>query len=44
MAGDEVVSGNSWFDRRFRDLIIQTPTKDPKAVGLEVLNEVVGRL
>jgi hypothetical protein len=44
MAGDEVVSGNSWFDRRFRDLIIHTPTKDPKAVGLEVLNEVVGRL
>lgn len=41
------VSGNTGGnqpDPRFRDLIIHTPTKDPKAVGREVLNEVVGDL
>jgi hypothetical protein len=37
------VSGNSG-DPRFRDLIVQTPTEDPKAVAKEVLNEVTGRL
>lgn len=36
------VSGNS--DPRFRDLVIQTPTADPEAVAMEVLNEVTGRL
>jgi hypothetical protein len=37
------VSGNG-KDPRFRDLIVSTPTEDPKAVALEVLNEVTGRL
>lgn len=37
------VSGNN-DDPRFRDLIVQTPTENPEAVAMEVLNEVVGRL
>jgi hypothetical protein len=37
------VSGNS-KDPRFRDLVVQTPTEDPHAVAMEVLNEVTGRL
>jgi hypothetical protein len=41
--GGSVVSGNQ-PDPRFRDLIVQTPTEDPKAVAMEVLNEVTGRL
>lgn len=28
----------------FRDLVVHTPTEDPEAVAMEVLNEVVGRL
>lgn len=36
------VSGNG--DQRFRDLIVHTPTEDPQAVAMEVLNEVTGRL
>lgn len=40
---DAEVSGNG-KDPRFRDLIVQTPTENPKAVALEVLNEVTGRL
>jgi hypothetical protein len=40
------VSGNDENDngRRFRDLVIQTPTQDPHGVAMEVLNEVTGRL
>lgn len=40
------VSGNpaNNGDPRFRDLIVNTPTEDPKAVAHEVLNEVTGRL
>lgn len=30
--------------RKFRDLVVQTPTEDPHAVAMEVLNEVTGRL
>jgi hypothetical protein len=41
--GEDPVSGNG-KDPRFRDLIIQTPTEDPEAVAMEVLNEVTGRL
>lgn len=41
-AADDSVSGNG--DPRFRDLIVQTPTKDPVGVAYEVLDEVVGRL
>lgn len=37
------VSGNG-NDPRFRDLIVQTPTENPKAVAMEVLNEVTGRI
>jgi hypothetical protein len=37
------VSGNG-KDPRFRDLVVHTPTEDPKAVAFEVLNEVTGRL
>lgn len=37
------VSGNQ-KDPRFRDLVVNTPTEDPKAVAIEVLNEVTGRL
>lgn len=41
------VSGNganAGTDARFRDLIVNTPTENPEAVAMEVLNEVVGRL
>jgi hypothetical protein len=31
-------------DARFRDLVVLTPTENPKAVAKEVLNEVTGRL
>lgn len=43
---EDGVSGNdgSTSDRRFRDLIVHTPTEDPEAVAMEVLNEVTGRL
>lgn len=41
--GYDSVSGNGG-DRRFRDLIIHTPTEDPHAVAMETLNEVTGRL
>lgn len=37
------VSGNG-RDPRFRDLIVQTPTENPEAVAMEVLNEVTGRI
>jgi hypothetical protein len=36
---DPTVSGNG-----FRDLIVNTPTENPEAVAMEVLNEVTGRL
>lgn len=38
------VSGNGENGKGFRDLIVQTPTEDPRAVALETLNEVMGRL
>ena len=41
------VSGNGGGDEsgaKFRDLIVNTPTDDPEAVAMEVLNEVTGRL
>jgi hypothetical protein len=41
------VSGNGTGNGQgsmFRDLIVQTPTEDPKAVALETVNELVGRL
>lgn len=38
------VSGNGDTSQKFRDLIVQTPTEDPHAVAMEVLNEVTGRL
>lgn len=37
------VSGNH-PDPRFRDLIVNTPTENPEAVAMEVLNEITGRL
>lgn len=37
------VSGNNG-DPRFRDLIVHTPTENPKAVAFEVLNEVTARI
>lgn len=37
------VSGNG-SDQKFRDLVVNTPTEDPHAVAMEVLNEVTGRL
>lgn len=40
-SGGGDVSGNG---QKFRDLIVQTPTADPRAVALETVNEVVGRL
>jgi hypothetical protein len=40
-AASQPVSGN---DPRFRDLVVVTPTEDPEAVAMEVLNEVTGRL
>lgn len=46
VAGDGAsagVSGNP-NGQKFRDLIVQTPTEDPHAVAMEVLNEVTGRL
>lgn len=36
------VSGNN--QQMFRDLIVKTPTEDPKAVALETVNEITGRL
>lgn len=41
--GSQGVSGNQ-SDPRFRDLIVNTPTEDPMAVAMEVLNEVTGRI
>lgn len=38
------VSGNQDDGRKFRDLVVHTPTEDPEAVAREVLNEVTGRL
>ena len=40
MAG---VSGNQ-RGQVFRDLVVQTPTSDPKAVAFEAMNELIGRL
>lgn len=37
------VSGNQ-PNPAFRDLIVHTPTKDPEAVAIEAVNELVGRL
>lgn len=39
----EEVSGNG-SGQKFRDLIVHTPTQNPEAVAMEVLNEVTGRL
>lgn len=36
------VFGND--DQKFRDLVVITPTEDPEAVAMEVLNEVTGAL
>lgn len=38
------VSGNTDSGQRFRDLIVQTPTEDPRAVALETMTEVLGRI
>ena len=35
------VSGNNETGQKFRDLVVVTPTENPKAVAYEVLNEVV---
>lgn len=38
------VSGNLERGQVFRDLVVNTPTTDPKAVAIEAVNEMVGRL
>lgn len=45
-ASPATVSGNgqSGSDQRFRDLVVHTPTENPEAVAMEVMNEVTGRL